>query len=68
MIILSIKIGKLQMKYELILPTINNVNIHHTIVYQCEKTYNGTPTMQPGFSFTNEVRNRYCRVGPIGLG
>ena len=38
------------MQYELIMPKINEMSIHHIVVYECNTNYNGTPA----------ISNRYC--------
>ena len=56
------------LKYQIVLPTVNTANIHHTVVYQCSDSYTGVPFMIPGNSETNWVKGAYCPIGPIGLG
>ena len=44
------------------MPKINIQNIHHTVIYECDRTYYGNPEFKPGECTMNPVKGAHCRT------
>lgn len=51
----------------MVLPKLNYKSMHHMLVYECVKQYNGTsPEYQNGDCYTDRIKMEYCNAISIG--
>ena len=47
------------------MPSVNEKNIHHMLVYECLYNYDGRPQTTHN-TYTDDVRNTYCNTAAYG--